>query len=155
MRLKTPPHRDREQDLIRLERHQTINLRHPLVSLSHTVNWDRPDELFGATFCQDQGRPAISTRVMVSLCYLKHTHNLSDEEVVRGWVEDPYWQYFSGMKYFEHGFPIDPSSMTRWRARIGDAGAEEFLKETIEAGLKLKAIKCPQLKQVNVDTTVQ
>jgi len=66
MRPKAPPHRDRQQDLFCLELHQIINLRHPLVSLSHTVNWDRLDELFGATFfCQDQGRLAISTRVMV------------------------------------------------------------------------------------------
>jgi IS5 family transposase len=32
---------------------------------------------------------------MVSLHYLKYTHNLSDEAVVRGWVENPYWQYLS------------------------------------------------------------
>ncbi len=65
------------------------------------------------------------------------------------------WQYLSGMKYFEHKFPINPSSMTRWRKRIGEAGAEELLKQTIEADLKLKAIKSTQLKRVNVDTTVQ
>jgi len=59
------------------------------------------------------------------------------------------------MKYFEHSPPIDSSSMTRWRKRIGDAGAEELLKETIQAGLKLKAVKPHQLKRVNIDTTVQ
>jgi transposase, IS5 family len=59
------------------------------------------------------------------------------------------------MKYFEHEAPIDPSSMTRWRKRIGEAGAEELLKETIIAGLKTKAVKASQLKHVNVDTTVQ
>ena len=26
--------------------------------------------------------------------YLKYTHNLSDEDVVEGWVENSYWQYF-------------------------------------------------------------
>jgi IS5 family transposase len=45
--------------------------------------------------------------------------------------------------------------MTRWRKRIGEAGAEELLKETIKAGLKIKAVKVHQLKRVNVDTTVQ
>jgi len=63
---------------------------------------------------------------------------LNDEDVVATWIENPYWQYFSGMKRFEHEFPINPSSMTRWRKRIGEAGAEEPLKETIKAGLKLK-----------------
>ena len=59
------------------------------------------------------------------------------------------------MKYFEHKLPIHPSSMTRWRQRIGEQGAEELLKQTIDAGLKLKAIKTTQLKRVNVNTTVQ
>ena len=155
MKPKRSPHRNRQHDLFRSELVQIIDLRHPLVKLAQTVDWDRLDELFGSTFCPDQGRPAISTRVMVSLHYLKYTHNLSDESVVHGWVENPYWQYLSGMKFFEHKLPLDPSTMTRWRKRIGEAGAEELLKETIEAGLKLKAVKVSQLARINVDTTVQ
>ena len=92
---------------------------------------------------------------MVALHYLKFTFDLSDEDVVAGWVENPYWQVLSGMKHFEHRRPIDPSSMTHWRKRVGAAGAEAMLKETIEAGLVLKAIKPSQLARVNVDTTVQ
>ena len=34
--------------------------------------------------------------------------------------------------------------MSRFRKRIGEAGAEELLSETIAAGLKLKAIKPPR-----------
>jgi IS5 family transposase len=70
-------------------------------------------------------------------------------------VENPYWQHLGGMKFFQHTFPIDPSSMTRWRNRIGEAGAEKLLKEMIEAGLKLKAVKPSPLARINVDTTVQ
>ena len=149
MKPKRSPQRDRQEDLFRSELSQIIDLRHPLVRLAGTVDWDRLDALFGATYCPDQGRPAISTRLMVSLRYLnlKYMHNLSDEDVLSGWVENPYWQYLGGMKFFQHGFPIDPSSMTRWRNRIGEAGAEELLKETIKAGLKPKAGKtipaCP------------
>jgi hypothetical protein len=51
------------------------------------------------------------------------------------------------MKFFEHELPINPSSMTRWRKPIGEAGAEELLKETIEADLELKAVKSFQLKR--------
>ena len=134
---------------------QIIDPGHGLVKLGNVVDWDRLEEVFGSTYCPDNGRPAISTRLMVALHYLKYTHNLSDDDVVAGWVENPYWQHFSGMKWFEHKVPIHPSSMSRWRKRIGDAGAEQLLKQTIEAGLKLKAVKPHQLKRVNVDTTVQ
>ena len=142
-------------DLFRVELEKIISSRHSLVKLSKAVDWDRLDEVFGATYCPDNGRPAVSTRLMVALHYLKYTYNLSDADVVSGWLENPYWQYLSGMQWFEHEVPIHPSSMTRWRQRIGEAGAEELLKATIDAGLKLKAVKAFQLKRVNVDTTVQ
>jgi IS5 family transposase len=155
MKPKKSPHYDRQNDLFRVELCRIVDLSHGLIKLANVVDWDRLDELFGSTYCLDTGRPAVSTRLMVALHYLKYSFNLSDEDVVEGWVENPYWQSFSGMKFFEHEAPIDPSSMTRWRKRIGEAGAEELLKETIQAGLKTKAVKPHQLKRVNVDTTVQ
>ena len=59
--------------------------------------------------------------------------------------------------------------MTRWRARLGaagvpadrsssvgwEAGAEQMLRETIAAGIRMGAIRSTDLKRVNVDTTVQ
>jgi IS5 family transposase len=155
MKPKKSPDKSRQKDLFRPELTKIIDSSHRLVKLSKVVDWDHMDELFGKTFCPDNGRPAVSTRLMVSLHYLKYTYNLSDDDVVSAWVENPYWQQLSGMKFFEHEAPIHPSSMSRWRKRIGEAGAEELLKETISAGLKLKAVKPSQLKRVNVDTTVQ
>ena len=155
MKPKKSPVHERQGNLFRVELARIIDRGHGLVKLAEAVDWHRLDEMFGSTYCPDNGRPGVSTRLMVALHYLKYTHNLSDEEVVASWVENPYWQYFSGMKWFEHDVPIDPSSMTRWRKRIGEAGAEGLLRETLEAGLKIKAVKPHQLKRVNVDTTVQ
>ena len=148
-------HKNRQKELFRTELTEIIDPNHSLAKLAKVVNWDRLEEVFGSTYCPDNGRPAINTRLMVALHYLKYTHNLSDDDVVAGWVENVYWQHFSGMKYFEHKMPIHPSSMSRWRKRIGDAGAEQLLQETIEAGLKLKAVKAFMLKRINIDTTVQ
>jgi transposase, IS5 family len=39
--------------------------------------------------------------------------------------------------------------MTRWRKRIGETGADELLKETIETGLKPKAVKSYQLERAD------
>lgn len=155
MKPKKSPVHERQGNLFRVELARIIDRGHGLVKLAEAVDWHRLDEMFGSTYCPDNGRPGVSTRLMVALHYLKYTHNLSDEEVVACWVENLYWQYFSGMKWFEHDVPIDPSSMTRWRKRIGEAGAEGLLRETLEAGLKIKAVKPHQLKRVNVDTTVQ
>jgi IS5 family transposase len=132
-----------------------VNERHPLVKLARQIDWGSFDERFGAYYRSGRGRPAISTRLMVSLHYLKYTYDLSDEAVVSGWVENPYWQYLSGMEFFCHEPPINPSSMSRWRSRVGEAGAEELLRQTLESGLRMGVIKPSELRRVNVDTTVQ
>lgn len=146
---------DLQGDLFRVELASILDPAHGMVVLAARVDWTRLGERFAALYCPDNGAPGISTRLMVALHYLKYTFNLSDEAVVAGWVENPYWQHLSGMKYFEHAAPIDPSSMTRWRRRVGEAGAEAMLAETIRTGLRIKAITPAQLDRVNVDTTVQ
>lgn len=155
MKPRPAPSRQAQEDLFKSELVAIIATDHPLVKLARTVDWENLDKVFGKTFSEGKGRPAISTRLMVALHYLKYTYNISDESVVEAWVENPYWQFLSGMKFFEHAKPIDPSSMTRWRNRVGKDGAEEMLKETIRTGLITKAVKPTQLKKVNVDTTVQ
>ena len=132
-----------------------LNERHPLVKLAQQIDWRSFDEHFGTYYSEGTGRPATSTRLMVSLHYLKYTHDLSDEAVLLGWVENPYWQYLSGMEFFCHERPVNPSSMSRWRSRVGEAGSEELLRQTIEAGLRMGVIKPSELRRVNVDTTVQ
>ena len=57
------------------------------------------------------GRPRVPLRVMVSLLYLKHAFNESDEGVVERWRDTPRWQFFSGCAYYEVGPEIFISSM--------------------------------------------
>ena len=145
---------------LELERHgailvKIINQRHALVTLADRIEWKRFEELFSLTFDPGNGRPGLPTRLMVGLQYLKYAYDLSDEDVLMGWTENPYWQYFCGGVYFEHKLPLDSSSMTRWRERIAEAGAEQLLEETIRCGMEMKFIKPSSLKRVNVDTTVQ
>lgn len=144
-----------ERDMFRSDLSEIIDTEHKLVKLAGVINWEVLEELFGKPYSFDTGRPGISTRLMVSLHYLKYAYNLSDVSVLEGWIENPYWQYFSGERRFQHTLPIDSSSMTRWRKRIGEAGAERLLQETIKAGFKIKAVKKSELKRLNVDTTVQ
>jgi IS5 family transposase len=92
---------------------------------------------------------------MVGLSYLQHTFNLSDEAVVQRWIENPYWQWFCGCEYFQHELPCDPSSLTRWRKRLGPEGLETLLSATIQAGLESGTVPPSSLERISVDTTVQ
>lgn len=141
-------------DLFRNRLDNLIDRRHELVRLAAVIDWQRFDNEWGETFCE-HGRPAIATRLIAGLHYLKHTYGLSDEQVVQCWSENPYWQYFCGETYFQHELPLNPSSLTRWRQRLGEAGMESLLSTTIDAAIESKAVKSRDLKRVTVDTTVQ
>jgi IS5 family transposase len=154
MRPKSEP-KQPQRELFQLELDQIIDLRHPLVRLGQCINWSSFEEVLGSTYHPTHGAPGISTRLMVALHYLKYQHDLSDENVLAHWLENPYWQHFSGERYFQHRLPVDASSMTRWRQRLGEAGAEQMLRETIAAGMKMGFIGAAQLRRINVDTTVQ
>ena len=143
-----------KSDLFRERLEAIIDLGHPLVRLAAIVPWSRFDDAFGG-FYRPLGRPAKPTRLMVGLHYLKHVHDLSDEEVVARWVENPYWQFFCGFEFFQHEVPINASTMTRWRKRIGPAGLEEMLKASVGVALDTAVTSPSSLERVSVDTTVQ
>jgi IS5 family transposase len=125
------------------------------VQLADQIHWEEFDAAFTPLFCVDNGRTACPVRLMIGLHYLKHTFDLSDEDTLAQWVENPYWQYFCGGKFFEHRLPIDPSSMSRWRRRLKEAGVEKMLAELIATGLRSGIIRPTMLERINVDTTVQ
>src|ERR1700690_1537792 len=154
MRPKREPEQP-QRELFQGELGQLIDMNHPLVRLCLCIEWASFEQALGATYHPTHGAPGINTRLMVALHYLKYQHDLSDESVVAHWVENPYWQHFSGQQFFQHQMPIEPSSMTRWRQRLGEAGAEQLLPATIDAGVRMQVIRPVQLKRINVDTTVQ
>ena len=133
--MKHRPRPPEQDDLLRPRLVDLIDLRHELVKLAGLIDWERFDQEFGR-FYRPLGRPAKPTRLMVGLSYLQHTFNLSDEAVVQRWIENPYWQWFCGCEYFQHQLPCDPSSLTRWRKRLGPEGLEKLLAATIQAGLE-------------------
>lgn len=133
---------------------ELINMKHPLVRMAELIDWGEIERSFSASFTSARGRPALSPRLVAGLLYLQHTFDASDEAVVNTWVENPYWQFFCGETYLQTEAPIDPSSLTRWRKRIGEEGVETLLMSTIEAARRGGVIKKASVDRVIVDTTV-
>lgn len=126
-----------------------INLEHELCILSKKIDWDTIEQEFSVYF-SEIGRPSVPIRRMIGLLLLKHIYNLSDEAIVDRWIENPYWQYFSGEKVFQTQKPFDPTEFIHFRNRIGKAGAEQLLKVSIQLFGKEA-----QEKEVLIDSTVQ
>lgn len=126
-----------------------INLEHELCILSKKIDWDTIEQEF-SVYYSEIGRPSVPIRRMIGLLLLKHIYNLSDEAIVDRWIENPYWQYFSGEKVFQTQKPFDPTEFIHFRNRIGKAGAEQLLKVSIQLFGKEA-----QEKEVLIDSTVQ
>jgi IS5 family transposase len=144
-----------DHDLFRQELVNLIDQRHELVRLGGLIDWPAFEAQWGPQFTSTTGRPALPTRLMAALLYLKHVYALSDEDLVERWCENPYWQHFSGMRYFQHELPCDASSLTRWRSRIGEEGCEWLLAQSIAAAGKAGVLRRNSLATVVIDTTVQ
>ncbi len=150
-----------------------IDLRHPLAVLSTHMPWQEIEaslagviarkvkagrkvediDLFGPVVkvsgggVSNAGRPRLPMRLMVSLLYLKHTYNLSDEELVVAWSENVYYQFFSGREYYEPKAPCDFTLISKFRKLIGEEGVEELLAKTITVAVEIGLIKPEELKR--------
>jgi IS5 family transposase len=133
---------------------EQLNPKHELVLLDDAMDWSEIERSFSAHFASTTGRPALAPRLVAGLLYLQHAYDCSDEIAVNTWVENPYWQFFTGETYLQIESPIDPSSLTRWRKRIGEEGVETMLMATIKAGRKLGLLKAASTDRVIVDTAV-
>jgi IS5 family transposase len=77
-----------------------LDPNHPLSKLTRQLPWDRLEAKFADLYAED-GRPSIPLRVMCSLILPQRMFSLSDERLITEWVQNPYWQYFSGMTSFQ------------------------------------------------------
>ena len=70
-----------------------LNLKDPLIQLAKAIPWKYLEEEFTPLYSH-RGKPAKPIRLMVGLCILKHLNNLSDDELVSQWIQNPYYQMF-------------------------------------------------------------
>jgi IS5 family transposase len=134
---------------------ELLDKQHPLYQLTAAINWQIFEDALGKYYADDIGRPALPIRLLVGLHYLKHLYNLSDEVVVASWVENPYWQYFCGEQVFQHRLPCDPTTLVKWRQRVGAEGIESLLKETLATARRQQLLREQEVERINVDTTLQ
>jgi len=134
-----------QRELFRAPLSGLLNSHHPLYKLAESIDWPELEETLGAIYSDGLGRPAKPARLLMGLHILKIGFQLSDNDVVLKWVENPYWQFLCGYEYLEHKPPADPSLLAKWRARIKRAGKKQLLEETTKTIISRHALssKCP------------
>jgi IS5 family transposase len=131
---------------------QIINPKHTLVLLADEMPWNEYEEKFKNLY-SNTGMPAKPIRLMAGLLILKQLKGLSDETVVKEWVQNPYFQYFCGESEFQWEVPCDPSDLVHFRNRIGGDGMEKILEVSIK--IQPARDKKRAMKFVALDTTAQ
>ena len=126
-----------------------IDLGHPLAILAREVDWEFIEGEIAPCFSHT-GRPSVPARSLVGMLMLKRMFNESDESVVARWIENPYWQHFTGEEYFQKRKPLDPSEFVHFRKRIGPEKMEALLAATVRLH---KGAESEQ--EVQVDSTAQ
>jgi len=144
-----------QEELFKSRLDQMLDLKHPLFRLARAIDWEYFEQEFGEYYSEKMGCPAKPIRLLVGLHYLKNAYDESDESCVERFLENPYWQYFCGYEYFQHEFPLEPTTLVKWRQRIGEDGMEKVFYQTLVTAQKLGLLTASHVHKVNVDTTVQ
>lgn len=80
------------------------------VKLANIVPWDVAEREYARNFV-DNGAPAHPARVALGACIIKQRLKCSDEWTVQHISENPYLQYYIGMKEYSNKCPFGASSV--------------------------------------------
>ena len=138
-----------QQNLFYSSLSDMLDMNDPLIALSNAIDWKIFENEFVGFYSKD-GRPAKPIRLMIGLLLLKQLKNLSDEEIVLQWKQNPYFQYFCGFNEFQIKEPCHSTELVKFRQRIGTIGMELIFKVSVQ----LHGSSAEE-KQVLIDTTVQ
>ena len=114
------------------------------------------DEAFGE-LSRGEGRVWVADAADGRLHLIKHARGLLDEQVCAQWLENAYFQYFSGGTYFQTGLLLGPGPRCRCGAgRIGPEKLEALIAETLAAASeRAQSSRLRQMRRLTIDTTAQ
>lgn len=98
------------------------------VKLANLMPWDKIEDIYAESMCQDNGAGTISSRIAFGSQFIKEDENFTDERTVEHIAENPYYQYFLGLEEFRTEPLFDPSMMVHFRKRFPAEKIEEINK---------------------------
>ena len=96
-----------------------LNPENRWIRLARLIPWEEIEKDFAPRcFISKSGRPAFAMRLALGALIIKEHCGYSDAECVGQIAENPYLQFFCGLKAFSIEPPFDSSSMTHFRKRF-------------------------------------
>ena len=88
------------------------------VKLSEKMPWDIIEKVYLENISTKMGRPSTPSRIAFGACFIHGAEHITDERTVLAIAENPYMQYFLGLKEFNSEPLFDPSMMVHFRKRF-------------------------------------
>jgi hypothetical protein len=117
-----------------------LDLTRPLAKAARDFDWTEIVALFPDA--QREGLSAAKIWVLASVIVLSEITGLSEGEVLLRWLENPYWQAFSGFEHFQWQTPATPADCLAFR---------RFVTEKRAARLSLIASSIRDSKPVDTE----
>lgn len=102
------------------------------IQLGHLLPWDHMVAIYRKKFSPHLGSPAINPRWVIGAFIIKHKLTLSDEETLQSISENPYMQFFLGLKTYHPKPLFAPSLFVEFRKKLGEQTFESFSKMLIQ-----------------------
>ena len=100
------------------------------VQLAKLIPWDTVEREYAKQFV-DNGHPAHPARIALGALIIKQRLKCSDEWTVRHVSENPYLQFFLGMKEYSSKAPFGASTMVEFRKRFPPEAIATILEASI------------------------
>jgi transposase, IS5 family len=135
-----------------------LNKNNEWIHLSTCIDWDRLEEIYAENFPSHTGRPAKPLRMALGALIIQKRMNLSDRALVEQIAQNPYFQYFIGLKKFETACPFSSTSLVGFRERFDvdflRRANEMFLENAAPTPEHRQQLDAPD-KQVSEQTNLQ
>ena len=142
---------ERQLPMFELRFADRLNPNHELLRAAQLIDWDSLQDTLSKYYSL-LGRSGKPIRLMVGLHILKHRYNCSDERAVEELHENAYWQCFCGFEIFQTGVLLEPTSLVKFRNRLGAEGMKEIEAVLLKTWGQLGLVRT---KKIAVDTTSQ
>jgi hypothetical protein len=111
------------------------------VKKAKLIPWDEIEKRYSSLFPSREGNVAKPARLALGSILIQQEYNFSDEETTAMIQENPYLQYFCGMRGYDGKAPFDPSSLTRFRKRFTAEILGEINEMIIKSALDVREAK--------------
>lgn len=95
-----------------------LNQDNEWIKASARLPWAAWESLYAAMFPNKVGNVAKPCRMVLGSLILQMRLGFTDRELVNQLSQNPYYQYFIGLKTFQQDAPFVPSLLVEWRKRV-------------------------------------